>query len=137
MVAGIAKGFNAEIILLHVVEMGRHDSAYSLDQAKAYEYFERVRSKLCEQWQLPEEYEAIRTEKIVRHHIGSAGYGIRQLAQDWDVDLIAMATHGRSGLPKVLLGSVTEKLIRIADCPVLSVRSKLQADGDPDKSSAE
>jgi nucleotide-binding universal stress UspA family protein len=38
------------------------------------------------------------------------------------IDLIVIATHGRTGLQHVLLGSVTEKVIRKAPCPVLSVR---------------
>jgi nucleotide-binding universal stress UspA family protein len=41
-----------------------------------------------------------------------------------DHDLIVMGTHGRSGLEHLLLGSVTEKVIRHAECPVLVVRSE-------------
>lgn len=37
-------------------------------------------------------------------------------------DLVVMGTHGRSGLPRYLLGSVTEKVVRTADVPVLTVR---------------
>jgi universal stress protein A len=37
-------------------------------------------------------------------------------------DLIVMGTHGRSGLPHLLLGSVTEKVVRSASCPVLTIR---------------
>ena len=39
-----------------------------------------------------------------------------------DVDLIVMGTHGRGGIEKMWLGSVTEKVLRQADCPVLVVR---------------
>ena len=119
-VAALAKAFNAEIDLLHIVEMG-----HSVDpegQAKEYEYFEQVKKLLGDQWELPAEFEKIKTNKFIRHHPGSAGYGILAFAQDWDVDLIAMASHGRTGLSKVLLGSVTEKVIRIAPFPVLSIR---------------
>lgn len=121
-VAAIAKTFQAEIDLLHIVEMGHHSDPES--QAREYDYFEKIKEKLSEQWQLPEEFEKIETRKFIRHHVGSAGYGILAFAQDWDVDLIAMATHGRTGLSKVLLGSVTEKVIRIATYPVLSIRVK-------------
>jgi len=38
-----------------------------------------------------------------------------------------MATHGRSGLNKVFMGSVAEKVIRIAPCPVLSIRSQIKS----------
>ena len=39
-------------------------------------------------------------------------------------DLLVIGTHGRSGLSKVLLGSVAERVIRVAPCPVLTVRSR-------------
>jgi nucleotide-binding universal stress UspA family protein len=45
-----------------------------------------------------------------------------KLARERTVDLIVMGTHGRSGLQHALLGSVAEKVIRKAPCPVLVVR---------------
>ncbi|MFQ6113076.1 MAG: universal stress protein [bacterium] len=124
VVATIAEKFNAEISLLHVVEIGHQLD--QKEQAKEYEYFDKVKQKLAEQWELPDAFNKIETKKFVRHYVGSAGYGIREFAQDWDIDLIAMATHGRSGLSKVLMGSVTEKVVKIAPCPVLSIRSKVK-----------
>ena len=47
---------------------------------------------------------------------------IIRYAKEHDVDLIVMGTHGRSGLAHVLLGSVAERVVRKAPCPVLSVR---------------
>lgn len=43
-------------------------------------------------------------------------------AKEQEIDLIVIGTHGRSGLAHVLLGSVTEKIVRKASCPVLTVR---------------
>jgi nucleotide-binding universal stress UspA family protein len=48
---------------------------------------------------------------------------IVEFAADQDVDLIVMGTHGRTGLDRYLLGSVTEKVVRTASCPVLTVRA--------------
>ncbi len=48
---------------------------------------------------------------------------IVDVAQEENVDLIAMSTHGRSGLGRWVMGSVTEKVLRHAPCPVLTVRS--------------
>ena len=48
---------------------------------------------------------------------------IAETAQKPKADLIIMATHGRTGLAHVLLGSVTERVLRIASCPVLVVRA--------------
>jgi universal stress protein A len=49
--------------------------------------------------------------------------GILDTAQEQKVDLIIMSTHGRTGLKHVLLGSVAEKVVRLAPCPVLVTRS--------------
>jgi nucleotide-binding universal stress UspA family protein len=53
---------------------------------------------------------------------GTPFYEIVRFAKEKDIDLIVMGTHGRSGLAHVLLGSVTEKVVRKAPCPVLTVR---------------
>lgn len=45
-------------------------------------------------------------------------------AHDIDADLIAMCTHGRSGLARWAYGSVADRVLRAADCPVLLVRAK-------------
>ena len=47
---------------------------------------------------------------------------ILEYADEHDVDLIVMGTHGRTGLDRYLLGSVTEKIVRQSDVPVLTVR---------------
>jgi nucleotide-binding universal stress UspA family protein len=51
-------------------------------------------------------------------------------------DLIALATHGRSGAARLFLGSVADKVVRGAPCPVLVVRSPAPADGPPRTPSA-
>jgi nucleotide-binding universal stress UspA family protein len=47
---------------------------------------------------------------------------ILDTAKARQVDLIIMGTHGRTGLPHILLGSVAEKVVRLAPCPVLVAR---------------
>ncbi|HPF37900.1 MAG TPA: universal stress protein [Phycisphaerae bacterium] len=47
---------------------------------------------------------------------------IIRYARESDVELIVLCTHGRSGIQHALLGSVTEKVVRKAPCPVLTVR---------------
>jgi len=49
---------------------------------------------------------------------------IREYADDHDIDLIVMGTHGRTGVDRYLLGSVTENVVRTADQPVLTVRMR-------------
>jgi len=48
---------------------------------------------------------------------------ILNYVDDNDVDLVVMGTHGRTGLQRYLLGSVTEKVVRLSDVPVLTVRA--------------
>ena len=47
---------------------------------------------------------------------------IIRYAKSNDIDLIIMATHGRTGLAHIMIGSVVEKVVRKAPCPVLTVR---------------
>jgi nucleotide-binding universal stress UspA family protein len=48
---------------------------------------------------------------------------ILNAAKEASADLIVLGTHGRTGLPHVVLGSVAERVVRTAPCPVLTVRS--------------
>lgn len=48
---------------------------------------------------------------------------ILEYADEVDADIIVMATHGRRGLDRWFLGSITERVVRTANCPVLTVRS--------------
>ncbi len=54
---------------------------------------------------------------------GDARDVINQTAVELDCDLIVMGTHGRRGVSRALLGSVTETVVRTAPCPVLTVRA--------------
>ena len=58
---------------------------------------------------------------------GRAAPTIVQQAADKDVDIVVMGTHGRSGLEHFLLGSVAERVIRSAPCPVLTVRDRARS----------
>lgn len=52
---------------------------------------------------------------------GGPSSAIVQYADENDIDLIVMGTHGRSGVQRYLLGSVAEEVVRNANCPVLTV----------------
>jgi nucleotide-binding universal stress UspA family protein len=54
--------------------------------------------------------------------VGDAAHEIVAMAEHGAFDLIVMGTHGRSGLARFALGSVAEKVVRHATCPVLTVR---------------
>jgi nucleotide-binding universal stress UspA family protein len=61
----------------------------------------------------------------VEHRLeeGDAATQILRLAQETGCDLIVMGTHGRTGLGRLLMGSVAEQVLRLAACPVLTVRA--------------
>jgi nucleotide-binding universal stress UspA family protein len=56
------------------------------------------------------------------YHVGDK---IAELARDWKADLLVVGTHGRRGVSRLLLGSVAERIVRMAPCPLLLVRSPL------------
>jgi nucleotide-binding universal stress UspA family protein len=59
--------------------------------------------------------------------VGAPHVEICDAAEEVGADLIVMGTHGRTGLSHVILGSVAEKVVRKAQCPVLTVRSHMHA----------
>ncbi len=60
------------------------------------------------------------TQASVRE--GTAVEEILKAAKESSADMIVLGTHGRTGLPHVVLGSVAERVVRMAPCPVLTVR---------------
>jgi nucleotide-binding universal stress UspA family protein len=62
-------------------------------------------------------------ERVVCHvGVGDPAHDICELADKGGFELIVMGTHGRTGIAHVLIGSVAEKVVRTAPCPVLTVR---------------
>jgi len=59
---------------------------------------------------------------------GTPAEAIVDYAAEQKADLIVIATHGRTGLSHVLLGSVAERIVREAPCPVLTIRDTSQRD---------
>lgn len=68
-----------------------------------------------------EDREQLRAETVVRASKAPAA-AIVDFARDTNVDLIVMGTHGRGGMAHLLMGSVAERVVRTAPCPVLTVR---------------
>ena len=66
--------------------------------------------------------EGVTTESAVRE--GTPATAILDYADDADIDVIVMGTHGRTGLDHYLVGSVTERVVRKSPVPVLTVRAE-------------
>ncbi len=78
-----------------------------------------------ELWQRLRRFQAPGLTACVRHRLveGEPVAEILRAARAWNCDLIVMGTHGRTGLPRLLLGSVAERVLRQAPCPVLTVKT--------------
>lgn len=117
----LALTYGAKISLLHAVEEVMYPSAYGMEMPSVPgpKVIERVENSLAEM---------VRTEIGVEHVVvnGVIGYApsvILDYEDDHDIDLICIATHGRTGLDRLLLGSVTERVVRRASVPVFIVKS--------------
>ena len=117
----LARDYGAALDVLHVVEEAVFPSVYGIDpitphmpdvQKRATEALERLADEVVDG--------AVPTRLHVMS--GYAGRDIIDFAQEHDTNLIAMATHGRTGLERFLIGSVAEKVIRSASCPVFTVK---------------
>jgi nucleotide-binding universal stress UspA family protein len=63
---------------------------------------------------------AVRVERVLLE--GDPAAGILEKAREMPCDLIVMGTHGRTGVGRLLMGSVAEAVLRRAPCPVLTVK---------------
>ncbi len=115
----LAKRFNSELHLFHVAVPVTAPGYMGTIPESLLEPEEAARAEL-EKWNDPD-YEQVKG--VVREvAIGTPFVEIVHYAREQDIDLIVIGTHGRSGISHALLGSVTEKVVRKAACPVLSVR---------------
>jgi len=117
--SAIAQAFNARIILMHVVDSASYsvtDTFAIVDRRRPLETIARA---LLGSWA-----KQLNGNIRVQRHLatGFAYQEILNTTRKDQVDLIIMGTHGRTGLRHFLLGSVTEKVVRMAPCPVLTVR---------------
>ena len=72
---------------------------------------------------LEEHAAGVSCNTLIKTHEHTFG-GIIEYAEEKDADLIVMATHGRTGLSHMMLGSTAEQVVRHAPCPMLTFRSR-------------
>ncbi len=119
----LAEHYRAKLVAQHVVELWRYPYA---DYAASLGDYERFSQALREggKEQLEEfvknhTHDEIQPELVV--HQGIAPDSILSFAQAEKTDVIVMGTHGRRGFDRLMLGSVTDRVMRRAPCPVLAV----------------
>jgi nucleotide-binding universal stress UspA family protein len=117
----LAKRFDATVVALHVIPDEEVAGVYI--QKRTPERIQEIRKEVEEEFEkfVPEDIEkSLQAQKLIK--VGEPYVEIIRHARNSGVDLIVMATHGRSGISHTLLGSVAEKVVRKASCPVLTVK---------------
>ena len=121
----LAREHDAKLHMLHAVLLhseNPHDPAHhfpdlgSLDNRLRQAAADRM-ADLLDAHDVPEDH----VVRVRKRGIAAAPV-ILEYAQDEDVDLIIVGTHGYRGLSRLMLGSVAEEVIRLAPCPVLAIR---------------
>ncbi|HYD49496.1 MAG TPA: universal stress protein [Terriglobales bacterium] len=125
----LARPFKAELIALHVLEPIAYASPADLYAGVAAQLgdliTEQRRSAREQMAKLQATFAKRRTELKTVIREGTAHQEIVAVAAKLKVDLILLTTHGRTGLSHLLMGSVAERVVRTAPCPVLSLRGPL------------
>lgn len=131
-VAGdIARKANAQLILLHVVEeasgtsfniTGEVDlSGNWEDKLFTMKLIERSKKQMAK---LFEDVKASGVKVKQEMRVGTAFHGMRDIIVEQKVDLVVMGTAGHSKLEEMIIGTNTEKVVRHAKCPVLTVHKR-------------
>ena len=126
----IAKKDKAEIIALHVVEeitqesyriTGEWRKADWEDRMYTFELLKRSKAQLEKLVKDPK-YSAVTVTGELR--VGNAYHGITTIVSEQKVDLIIMGTKGQTKLAEMVIGTNTQKVVRLSRCPVLTVQTK-------------
>jgi nucleotide-binding universal stress UspA family protein len=119
----LAEPFEPEFLVLFVVEpvylAAPFDLYGSVNLGRLLDEQRRIGCRQLERLVRNLRKRQLRARSLIQ--TGSPHQAIVDSAKRIKADLIVMATHGRSGLPHVLLGSVAERVVRNAPCPVLTV----------------
>lgn len=112
----LASSLGAEVVLIHAWQLSSYSSPDSELARSMQADLERDLAEL--EAKLAESHVA-----ITRHvRLGAPDSEILECAEEFGADLIVMGTTGKTGLEHFMLGSVAERIVRAAKCPVLTVR---------------
>jgi nucleotide-binding universal stress UspA family protein len=119
----IAKHYHAKVVVQHIVEFWRYPYAeYAASQGDYQEFCRALREageEKLRQFVKQHPHDEIKAELAV--HEGIAADCILSFVKARKTDLIVMGTHGRRGFDRLVLGSVTDRVMRRASCPVLTI----------------
>jgi nucleotide-binding universal stress UspA family protein len=123
----VTEHYRAKLLALHVVELHRHPY---LSFAASASLYKEACEALCENGrkqlhEFVEKHTNNEMEPQIVVTMGMAADDILSVAQAQNADVIVMGTHGRRGFDRLMLGSVTDRVMRTAPCPVLVVGKSL------------
>jgi nucleotide-binding universal stress UspA family protein len=123
--AAIARAANATVICLNVVEpivpaVGYSGMAETMPIAEMSEQLEDSAERELPDVMNCEDLRGLKVEEVIGH--GDAAAEIVRVADEHEVDLIVISSHGRTGLGRIIFGSTAEAVVRHARCPVLVVK---------------
>ena len=129
----LAQKFDSELVMLHAIIMYEDDpndpDHRFPDLYDCYDSMEAVADSRMDRCVDEETKEKVKITKVNIRAI-SPSTEIIEYAQENGIDLIVMGTHGRTAVSHFLLGSVAEKVVRSAPCPVLTVGPEHGAETD-------
>ena len=117
LACALARDYGARLVVMHAVATQAIPYGEGI-LLPAQEELGTARQRL-EQLQVP--HADVRAERRLEQ--GDAVAEILRVAAETGADLIVLGTHGRTGLGRLLMGSIAEQVVRKADCPVLTVRT--------------
>jgi universal stress protein A len=122
----LAEAHNAELVVLHVVDQLHGFTHYEILALTPMEIVERLVKHAHENMQalINRVKDRVAATETVRE--GTTWEVICDAAKEENIDIIVMASQGRTGLSHALIGSVAEKVARHASCPVLVVRQQAE-----------
>lgn len=120
----LGRSFRAELLVLHVVEPVYYPVANDMygvgvDVGNIYDEIERAARVQLDRLAAKLRARRVRVRPLLA--LGTAHQVIVDNARKHKADLLVLSTHGRTGLSRLLMGSVAERVVRTAPCPVLTV----------------
>ena len=121
----LAKKFGAKLSILHVVELPPYPVEGYVPPSLTATFMEDLEREASQELaQVVPEAESAGVEVARLVTVGSPYHKIIDLAEAEQVDLIVMATAGRTGFSHLIMGSIAERVVRTASCPVLTIRPR-------------
>ncbi len=122
---GVSKCMKTKLYVLHTIEKLPHDYRHLLSSTTHSNMKQKLEEEAMEKIKAMLPGELLENEDIIPIvRFGKPFLEIIKVAKEKKVDLLAIGTHGRAGVDRVILGSVAERVVRKAHCPVMVIRGR-------------